>query len=289
MSGLARPVAQPVAALGPIHANRAGHALARSTAAPSTNRAASPRRSRRRAPLRSRRSRRVTTCARLMEHGARARPCRAPRRERTAPGSELRKSPTRSGPSCPMTSPAVKMQPCTTSPLERLTIRLRAPLLEAERGGRRVCAHARQSYRAPLRRGFWPICLSSSLTARVELRVAARVRLADLPLDRDVDLPRRLLHHLAAAVVDAHAGQADDGAVDERHVRGVDDPAGRRLADDLAELQRAIAFGEVLGVGQRVLVGDEDRRRAERPLPEHGCGRAPTGRRAASSSGSSAA
>ena len=36
----------------------------------------------------------------------------------------------------------------------------------------------------------------------------------------------------------------------------------------LPELQRAIAFGEVLGVRQRVLVGDEDGRRAERALPE---------------------
>src|SRR5262245_22059339 len=82
----------------------------------------------------------------------------------------------------------------------------------------------------------------------VELAVLARVALADRPLHGDVDRPRMHLHRRAVAGEDLGARHAQHRAVDERHAAGVDDPARRRLADHLAELQRAVAFGEVLGV-----------------------------------------
>ena len=65
------------------------------------------------------------------------------------------------------------------------------------------------------------------------------------------------------------ARQPQHGAVHQPRVPREDDPAGGRLADHLAELQRAIAFGEILGVRQRVLVGDEHGRLLERALAEH--------------------
>ena len=57
-------------------------------------------------------------------------------------------------------------------------------------------------------------------------------------------------------------------AVHQARVPREDDPAGGRLADDLAQLHRAIALGEVLRVRQRVLVGHEHGRLLERALAE---------------------
>ncbi len=41
-------------------------------------------------------------------------------------------------------------------------------------------------------------------------------------------------------------------------VEGIDDPAGGGFADYFAQLQGAITFGEVFGVGERSLIGDQD-------------------------------
>ena len=62
---------------------------------------------------------------------------------------------------------------------------------------------------------------------------------------------------------------------------GEDDPAGGGRADDFAEAERAVAFGEVFAVGEGGLVGDEDGGEAERALAEGlaaGCGGAVAGR-----------
>ena len=63
-------------------------------------------------------------------------------------------------------------------------------------------------------------------------------------------------------------GNAHGGAIEEHVVRRVDDPARRRLADDLAELHRAIAFRKILGVAERMHVGHEHRGQLERALAE---------------------
>jgi len=65
-----------------------------------------------------------------------------------------------------------------------------------------------------------------------------------------------------------------DTAIAMRGLRllGVNDPAGGRLADNGAEFERAIAFGEILSVRQRMLIRDQHRRRLERALPQHAAG-----------------
>ena len=56
------------------------------------------------------------------------------------------------------------------------------------------------------------------------------------------------LHRRPVAREDFRARHAQRRSVDQWNAAGVDDPAGSRLADDLAQLQRAVPFGEVLGV-----------------------------------------
>jgi hypothetical protein len=63
-------------------------------------------------------------------------------------------------------------------------------------------------------------------------------------------------------------GKRTEEPIDQFFVAGVDDPAGGRLADHLAESEFAIAFGEVLAVGQRHAIGDEHRRALQRALAE---------------------
>src|SRR3954470_21445649 len=89
----------------------------------------------------------------------------------------------------------------------------------------------------------------------VELHVLARITFADRPRHRHVDRPRVHLHRRSVARENLERRHPQVRPVDQRYGAGVDDPAGGRLADDLAQLQRAIPFGEILGVGQRVLVG----------------------------------
>src|ERR1035441_10093373 len=54
------------------------------------------------------------------------------------------------------------------------------------------------------------------------------------------------------AVVTRVAGRRSTLLSNQRGVAGVDDPAGRRLAHHLAQLQGAVAFGEIFRVGERV-------------------------------------
>src|SRR6185503_1110761 len=105
-----------------------------------------------------------------------------------------------------------------------------------------------------------------------------RETFADWPYDLYVDLPRVHLHHRSGAVLDLLTRQAEARSVNQRRSPGVNDPPGGRLAHDLTEFQRAIAFGEILSVGERMLVRDQDGRAFERALAEHRAGR---GRRVA--------
>ncbi len=90
---------------------------------------------------------------------------------------------------------------------------------------------------------------------------------------RHIHRPRMHLHVLAVGGLHAHARQPERRSIEEPHVPRVDDPPRGRLAHDGPQLQRAIAFREVLGIRERVLVGDEHRRRLERPLAENRAGR----------------
>src|ERR1044072_1513694 len=105
---------------------------------------------------------------------------------------------------------------------------------------------------------------------RVELRVLADVALTERSFDGHVHGARVALHVDAVGCLDTDEGQAEDCAVHEPYVRGVDNPAGRRLAHHLAELQAPVAFGEVLRVGERVLVCDDHCRQLKRPLSQVG-------------------
>ena len=91
----------------------------------------------------------------------------------------------------------------------------------------------------------------------VELRAHAPIALADRARYGYIDRTRVHLHLLAFVVLDADKGRAHGGAEDQLDAAGVDDPAGGRLTDDLAHPESAVALGEVLGVGERVLVGNQ--------------------------------
>src|SRR5205823_4571957 len=132
------------------------------------------------------------------------------------------------------------------------------------------------AYRAVLllslrRRGAGPPCthlLDQLGDGRVELHVFSGVTLADRTDDRHVHRPRMHLHRRAVARKNLDRWQPQGRPVDERNRTCIDDPPRRRLADDLPELQRAVPFGEILGVRERMLVRDEDRRALERTLTE---------------------
>ena len=98
---------------------------------------------------------------------------------------------------------------------------------------------------------------------RLQLTVFSRVGLPDRPCHRHVHRPRVQLHRLPVVRRDARTGHPDRRAVHECLTAREDDPSGRRLADDLAEVQRAVAFREVLGIRERMLIRDEDRRQLE--------------------------
>src|SRR5215813_11067014 len=101
---------------------------------------------------------------------------------------------------------------------------------------------------------------------RVELAIFASATLADRTRDRYVDPPRIQLHHHSGAVLNLLPRQAEVRSVNQRRSPSVYDPSGGRLAHDLSEPQRAITFGEVLRVGERVLICDQNRRAFERAL-----------------------
>jgi len=101
---------------------------------------------------------------------------------------------------------------------------------------------------------------------RVELRILAGVTLADRSLDQDVDWARVHLHHLPVAAANHRGRNAQRRAVDQVHVRRVDDPACRGLPDHGTELERPVALREILGVRERVLIRHQRRRCLERPL-----------------------
>src|ERR1700761_5632402 len=74
------------------------------------------------------------------------------------------------------------------------------------------------------------------------------------------------LHVFALAGLDTVAGYTNAGAVDEALGSGEDDPAGGGGANDLAQAELAVAFGEVFAVGEGRLVGDKHGGYAERAL-----------------------
>ncbi len=65
---------------------------------------------------------------------------------------------------------------------------------------------------------------------------------------------------------DPLTGQADVGAVEKGCVPRKNDPAGRRFAHDLAKPKLAVALGEVLGIGKRMLISNENGRPLKSPL-----------------------
>src|SRR5690606_20586755 len=102
-------------------------------------------------------------------------------------------------------------------------------------------------------------CAEEGPDGRVELAVTVAPPFAERPDDVDVDRARIQFHVVAGRATDAAARHAEGGAVGELEVPRVDDPPGRRLAGDRAESERAVALGEVFGVGQAVHVDDECR------------------------------
>jgi len=55
-------------------------------------------------------------------------------------------------------------------------------------------------------------------------------------------------HRRAVGGKDLRRGHPQYGAVDQRDGARVGNPAGRRLADDLTQLQRPVPFREILGI-----------------------------------------
>src|SRR5579859_3209315 len=76
----------------------------------------------------------------------------------------------------------------------------------------------------------------------------------------------------------ADKGDSDCGTINQRLVARVDDPACSRLANYAPQTQRPVAFGKVLGVRERVSVGDENGGQLKGALPQHdscrSCGKA---------------
>jgi len=100
----------------------------------------------------------------------------------------------------------------------------------------------------PLRSGRWREGLQQFRDGLLQLAIDTGGLIARFSDREDVHLTRVAFHVLAFMIGDADARQTQDRSVDQAFAARVDDPARRRLADDWTELQRAVAFGEVLGV-----------------------------------------
>ena len=93
-----------------------------------------------------------------------------------------------------------------------------------------------------------------------QLRVLAAGCLIGMNVDHVVGQHAFLLHVDAFHRGDADAGHAEGRAVDEADVARADDVAAGRLADELAQAERADGVGENLGVAERAVVHEHDQR-----------------------------
>src|SRR6185369_11380903 len=106
------------------------------------------------------------------------------------------------------------------------------------------------------------------INSRIQLRVTGGIGFSNLTLHWNIDWPRIHLHNLAVASLNSRRWQADDSAIDEWPVRGVQNPSGCWLTHNFAELQRTVALSEILRVGKRVLIGNKNCRYTECALSQ---------------------